>query len=108
MIALDGYRARIEVEPLTVNQLGRIHREFDRLGFGRGDRAARLRATATLAGVPGRLASTKDLTEGEAGRVVRLLVGCRTAGELCALLVPEPEPRGRGLLGGVSAWLRGN
>jgi len=100
------YRSRLIVEPLTPNQLGRIRAEFGRLGFAESDRGARLRVTAALAGIPGRIESTKELTEGEAGRVVRVLTGCRTAEDLAALTVPETRPR-RGVLAGLAAWLRG-
>lgn len=103
MTTLAEYRARLDREPLTSNQLGRIHREFERLGFTPADRAERLRITATLARVPGQLATTKDLTMGQAGRVVGLMTGCGTAGELYALTEPEPEPRG--LLAGLWRWL---
>jgi hypothetical protein len=61
---------RLDTEPLTASQLGRIHREFARLGFHQTqDRAERLRLTAALARVP-ELGSTKDLTMGQAGRVI--------------------------------------
>lgn len=94
MAALTDYRTRLSMEPLTRNQLGAIHREFYRLGFHvSADRAERLRITAALARFPGALASTKDLTMGEAGRVVGLMSGCGTARDLYALAEPEPEPR---------------
>lgn len=104
MGTLAEYRARLDREPLTINQLGRIQREFARLGFHeRYDRAERLRLTAILAQVPGQLATTKDLTMGEAGRVVGLMTGCGTVRDLYALAEPEPEPRG--LLAALMAWL---
>jgi len=104
MGTLAEYRARLDREPLTSNQLGRIHAEFYRLGFHvTADRAERLRLTAILARVPGQLATTKNLTMGEAGRVVGLLTGCRTVRDLYALTEPEPEPRG--LLAGLWRWL---
>lgn len=105
MGTLVEYRTRLDREPLTLNQLGRIHREFARLGYGPADRAERLRLTATLARVPGQLATTKDLTMGEAGRVVGLMTGCRTVRDLYALAEPEPEPRPWGLLAALLAWL---
>ncbi len=95
------YRARLDVEPLTWNQLGGIHREFARLGFrDPADRAERLRLTAALAWSEP-ITSTKDLTIGEAGRAIRALIGCRTAAELYALAEPQP----RGLLADLWAWL---
>lgn len=103
MTTLAEYRARLDREPLTGNQLGAIHREFYRLGFHvTADRAERLRLTAELARVPS-IESTKDLTMGQAGRVVGLLTGCGTARELYALT--EAEPEARGLLAGLWRWL---
>jgi hypothetical protein len=101
---LAEYRARLGREPLTSNQLGHVHREFGRLGFTEADRAERLRITATLARVPGQLASTKNLTMGQAGRVVGLMATCRTVRDLYTLIEPEREPRG--LLAALLVWLR--
>jgi hypothetical protein len=100
---LAEYRTRLDREPLTSNQLGAIHREFYQLGFHvSADRAERLRLTAMLARVPS-IDSTKNLTIGQAGRVVGLMTGCRTVRELYALTEPEPEPRE--LLAGLWRWL---
>jgi len=105
MATLTEYRTRLGTEPLTLNQLGRIHAEFYRLGFHvSADRAERLRLTAALARVP-TIGSTKDLTMGEAGRTVGALTGCRTAADLYSLAEPEPEPEPRGLLAALWAWL---
>lgn len=105
MGTLAEYRTRLDREPLTVNQLGAIHREFYRLGFHvTADRAERLRLTAILAEYPGELATIKHLTMGQAGRVVGLMTGCPTIRDLYAIAEPEPEPRG--LLASVLAWLR--
>lgn len=108
--SLADYRARLDTEPLTANQLGAIHREFRRIGFrGAAVRAERLRLTAILAGRPGELATTKDLTMGEAGRVARALIGCRTARDLYALAEPEPRskraPGPWEALAALIAWL---
>ena len=59
--------------PATPNQVGAIRRVFERLGFGEADRPERLRITGQLARAGGQLASTKDLTMGQAGTVVPLL-----------------------------------
>jgi hypothetical protein len=98
-MTIAEYRAILDRKPLTSNQLGAIHREFYRLGFHvTADRAERLRLTAELARVPS-IDSTKDLTMGQAGRVVRLMIGCSTVRELYALTEP------RGLLAGLWRWL---
>jgi hypothetical protein len=98
---LAEYRARLDREPLTRNQLGAIHREFDRLGFHvTADRDERLRLTAVLAR-SGPIGTTKDLAMGEAGRVVGILTGCQTARELYAIAEPEP----RSILAALIAWL---
>lgn len=84
MRKLAEYRARLDSEPLTDNQHGRILAEFERLGFHpRYDRAERLRLTAILAGADP-LGSTRDLTMGQAGRAVGLLTGCETVRDLYA------------------------
>jgi hypothetical protein len=63
--------------PATPNQWGRVLREFGRLGLA--DRGQRLCLTAQLAGRGAAdLGSTRDLSAGEAGRVVRVLAGCGT------------------------------
>lgn len=95
MSTLAEYRVRLDREPATSNQVGRIHAEFYRLGFHvSADRAERLRLTAILAEHPGELATTKDLTMGQAGRAVGLLTGFQTARDLRVFAEPEPEPRG--------------
>jgi hypothetical protein len=105
---LDQYRARLASEPLTVNQLGRIHREFERLGFGAANRAERLEISAALARYPGRLASTKDLTMGEAGRLIGVLQSCRNLPDLYAATRaarPAPRPGWRQLIAALAAAL---
>ena len=81
----DQWHAYIESTPLTENQLGRIMREFHRLGLdGNDQRTQRLAVTAALAGLA-ELASTSHLTEGQAGRVVRALIEARDPDELPAI-----------------------
>lgn len=94
-------RSRLDTDPLTINQLGRIHQEFARLGFGRADRAERLRLTAELAR-SGPIESTKDLSMGEAGRAIRALARCLTADDLYALVTPAPC----GLIASILAWIK--
>jgi hypothetical protein len=85
---------RLDSDPLTPTQLGAVHGEFRRLGFGRADRAERLAATAVLARVPAGLESTVELTAGEAGRVIRALRECASYADLAARLRQAgPEPR---------------
>lgn len=96
---------RLDTDPLTLRQLGRIHAEFVRLGFHeRSERAERLRLTAIIAR-SGPIGSTKDLTMGQAGRAIGALTGCRTDAELYALAEPEPEPEPRNILSAIWAWL---
>lgn len=81
---------RLDTEPLTANQLGAIHLEFIRLGFDtEEDRGERLWLTGELAR-SGPIGSTKELSMGEAGRVVNALGRCRTPGELYELAGGEP------------------
>lgn len=94
-------RGRLDTDPLTINQLGRIHQEFARLGFGPADRAERLRLTAELAR-SGPLESTKDLSMGEAGRAIGALLRCLTTDDLYAMVTPAP----RGLLAAILAWIK--
>ena len=94
-------RGRLDTDPLTLNQLGRIHREFERLGFGPADRPERLRLTAVLAR-SGPIASTKELSMGEAGRTVNALLRCQTADDLYAMTTPKP----RGFIASILAWIK--
>lgn len=99
--------ARLETAPLTVNQLGAIHGEFRRLGYrDPWDRAARLAVTAALAD-SGPIDSTKELTEGQAGRVVGALRACATPAALAALLAPPPRYTWRDVLAALVATLGG-
>ncbi|MGH3283602.1 MAG: hypothetical protein ACRDPD_02760 [Streptosporangiaceae bacterium] len=100
-MTLDEWHAVLERGPLTGNQLGRIHAEFRRLGFHVDrDRGERLWLTGELSGA-GPIGSTRELTMGEAGRMVGILTGCRSVRELYALAEPEP----RGVLAALIAWL---
>lgn len=91
----DEWRAFAESAPATPNQVGAIHREFSRLGFGAADRAGRLRITGQLARADGQLATTKDLTMGQAGRVVGALTECRSPRDLYAAADPGRTARQR-------------
>ena len=93
--------SRLDTDPLTMNQLGRIHQEFARLGFGRDDRAERLRLTAELAH-SGPIESTKDLSMGEAGRTINALGRCRTTDDLYAMITPAT----RGLIASILSWIK--
>ena len=91
----DEWRALADSAPATPNQVGAIRREFFRLGFGPADRAERLRITGQLARADGQLATTKDLTMGQAGRVVGALTGCRSLPDLHAAADPGRTARQR-------------
>lgn len=109
MAPLEEYRARLAVEPLTLNQLGAIHREFERLRYDPYDRAGRLEISAILAGYPGELATTKDLTMGEAGRLVGALRSCRNLADLYAAARaarPAPRPGWRQFIAALAAAIR--
>jgi hypothetical protein len=87
---LAEWHEQLATRPLTLGQLGAVHGEFRRLGFRPADRRERLEITAGLAQIPDGLESTRDLTMGEAGRVVGALRSCRNDGELAALLDAQP------------------
>lgn len=91
----DEWRAFAESTPATRNQVGAIRREFERLGFHEADRAERLRITGQLAEAAGQLATTKDLTTGQAGQVVAILTGCRSLRDLYAIVDPGRAARQR-------------
>lgn len=63
-----------DATPATVRQVGRVHREFARLGWPVADRAGRLAACAVLLGLD-RLATSRDLSMGQAGRLIGVLSG---------------------------------
>ncbi len=80
----DEYLAVLAETPATPNQVGAIVHECERLGLA--DRAERLAITAALAGLD-ELASTRDLTMGEAGRLCRMLPLVADRAELLAELL---------------------
>ncbi|MGA2828445.1 MAG: hypothetical protein ABSF03_20265 [Streptosporangiaceae bacterium] len=84
---------RLETESATANQVGVIRYEFERLDFTGDDRAERLAACAALLGL-GELASTKDLTKGQAGQLYRMLLDFRDRDELAAAADLGNEDRG--------------
>jgi len=91
--------------PATPNQVGAIRREFERLGFGEADRPERLRITGHLARAGGQLASTKDLTMGQAGTVVPLLRKAGHRAELeAAAGLPASAPGGPARTGAGRTW----
>lgn len=73
-------------EPATALQRGALAGEFARLGYRRSQagRKLRLAYSAALLGVDG-LSSSSELTSGDAGRLIRMLHGCRTHADLQAL-----------------------
>jgi hypothetical protein len=81
----DEWKAVLAAEPATPAQRGAIMREFGRLGFGEADRGERLAISAAIVGLD-TLGSVRDLTMGEAGRLVRALLAASDRGEL-----PAPE-----------------
>lgn len=91
----DEWRAFADSSPATPNQVGAIHREFSRLGFRPADSSERLRITGQLARADGQLATTKDLTMGQAGRVVEALTRCRSPRDLYAAADPGRTARQR-------------
>lgn len=86
----DEWNQVLDTEPLTPNQRGAIMGEFTRLGIR--DRAERLAACAALLGIDA-LATTADLTQGQAGQLVNVLE--RTT-DRDALLQPAPAPTAAG------------
>jgi hypothetical protein len=83
---LPDYRERLATEPLTRTQLGAIQGEFRRLGLGsEASRPERLAISAAVLGL-GELDSTHSLTQGDAGRLVRMLRDCASRADLGALV----------------------
>jgi hypothetical protein len=68
----EEWKAELAEHPVTPNQLGRLHREFARLGYRPADRDARLATCAALLGLDD-LATMKDLRQGQAGQLVGML-----------------------------------
>lgn len=81
MVNRQQYLEILATERATANQLGAIHEQCARLGFGDDDRAERLAVCAELLGLDA-LASTGDLTQGQAGRLYRALLAFGTRAEL--------------------------
>jgi hypothetical protein len=79
----DELNEMLATEPATRNQVGAIRREFERLGFREKDRAERLAVSAAMLEL-GSLGSTRDLTMGQAGCLVCLLLVTGDRSELPA------------------------
>ena len=95
---LAHWHAELAEAPATPNQTGRLHLEFERLGYGPADRAARLKAAADYLGIDP-IGSFTNLRQGQAGQLVRALAPYRTRAGLEAgtrLTSPPHEPPGRG------------
>lgn len=75
----DEWNAELAVRPATANQCGAIMRECARLGVK--SRPERLAVCTALAGVD-ILRSTADLTQGQAGQLVKALQQIRSPEEL--------------------------
>jgi hypothetical protein len=85
-VKLAEWHEQLEVRPLTQNQLGRLHRETERLGLW--DRAERLAVAAELLDIVD-LGSFTELHQGEAGYLLNVLMNTQDRAELFA--APEPE-----------------
>lgn len=84
----------------TPRQWGAIRGEFRRLLVA--DRSVRLGLTARLLGLPP-VESTRDLSMGDAGRLVAMLRGCESPAELARLAAAHPTLAE--LLGEIAAAL---
>lgn len=93
-MTLGEWQQKLSALPATPNQVGAVRREFERLGFGPGDRADRLRITAQLVGLA-EVGSTRDLAMGDAGRLLRQLRDVADRAELAELLPRPAAPRPR-------------
>src|ERR1035441_8771002 len=79
---LTEWHEVLATEPATREQIGAIHGEFRRLGYrDPWHRADRLPVTARLAECEP-IGSSKDLSQGEAGRALRMLQQCENSGSL--------------------------
>jgi len=87
MSTLAQYRERLTAEPLTLTQLGAVHGEWRRLGLR--DRDERLRLSAAIAQAEP-IGSTKELTLGEAGRLVGQLRECGSLADARAMASSGP------------------
>jgi hypothetical protein len=86
----------LATELATPNQVGAVQGHFERLGFRRylsprrpGDRAERLAISAELLGLD-ELESSRQLTQGQAGRLLRLLQDCPDRASLLAAAETSP------------------
>lgn len=95
----EEWHELLGVLPATPMQIGAIHGQFRRLGFGKRDRDRRLAVCAELLGRD-RLDSMKELRRGEAGRLLKLLPTIRDRTELDSPTSPviEPTPACSGLM----------
>jgi len=82
-VNVEEWSAELAVRPATDNQVGCLHRHFERLGYRRADRDDRLATCAALLGLDG-LATMTDLRQGQAGQLARMLAGIRTRAQLAA------------------------
>ena len=76
----DEFVRMLDTVPATPNQIGAVHGEFHRLGLD-GDRPGRLAVAAALLGLDG-LTSSRNLSMGQAGYLVKTLRSLAGAGEL--------------------------
>jgi hypothetical protein len=95
-VTRDEYLAVLDSEPATLAQRGAVMGECDRLGLA--DRGERLAILAVLLGLDA-LGSTRDLTMGQAGKIVRALRLARDRAELPSII----ERAGGGQGGGANA-----
>lgn len=76
----DEWNAELATRPATPEQVGALAGQFRRLGLEH-DRPRRLAVCAAMLGRDG-LASTRGLSQGEAGQLIRLLGGHASAASL--------------------------
>ena len=88
---LAEWRTVQETELASPRQRGAVMGQFTRLGYGRADRAARLAVAARILGLDD-LASTGDLTTGQAGMLLGTLSGFASRAGLGAEF-PSPAAR---------------
>jgi hypothetical protein len=105
----QSWQEELETRPATPNQLGRIMHHFERLGWHdtyspyhrsqlsewwneryRSEREVRLGICSKMIGRE--ITSVRDLTLGEAGKIIRALADCKTYDELVASAALEKSP----------------
>lgn len=86
---LEQWRAELATRPATVAQLGALHEHFQRLGCLRSDRGRRLAACAALLGLDD-LDTMRQLSQGQAGQLVKTLSRITSPAELAALAGQVP------------------